>query len=71
MALRCVLARVRLSAKTLSVTLCNRRRLCGQLEEKFKKEYGSQEGISISVDSVLQVILLVRILLDRLLFLVK
>lgn len=69
MALRCVLARVKLSAKTLSITLCNRRRLSGQLVEKFKKEYGSQEGIS--VDSVLQVILLVRILLDRLLFLVK
>lgn len=69
MALRCVLARVKLSAETLSVTLCNRRRLSGQLVEKFKEKYGSQEGIS--VESVLQVILLVRILLDRLLFLVK
>ena len=66
-----MLARVKLSAETLSITLCKRRRLSGQLElvEKFKEEYGSQGGIS--VDSVLQVILLVRLLLDRLLFLVK
>ena len=42
-----------------STTLCDRRRVSGQLQEKFSKVYGSPEGIS--VDTVLQVIPSARI----------
>lgn len=61
MALRRVVQK--LSTQTFS-TVCNRRGLSGQLLEKFRKVYGSHEGIP--VDTILQVILLVKILHDRL-----
>ena len=55
MALRCLVQSQ--SAKTLSsvlsVTPYNRRRVSGQLLEKFKEVYGSPEGVS--VDNLLEV----------------
>ena len=54
MALRCLVQSQ--SAKTLwsVVTQYTRRRVSGQLLEKFKEVYGSPEGIS--VDNLLRVI---------------